>query len=798
MGFRAGWRPQKCNSNESRADAGRPARNQQFLSFFLSRYARRGSVPLASLSIAITAGIGVGTLVHQAASEAALPFRFALSMVAGIAGLAVVRRKLGSEHAQHSAAIALASGLLDANRDCLKVLDTSGKLLRVSEHGAALMEAETPEQLDGADWLKFWSGEHRAAAEDAWTGALARRSTTFTGSCATTKGNTKWWNSRLTPVVKEDGAVVALLCVSEDVSQQSALLKTLREQNELMHEMESHVRLAFYSYSSNFEDFHYVSAGIERIFGITPQVLSTRPSAWLDVVLAEDKEPLLAEMRRIVAESAEGRFEYRIRHPNGCLRWIRSTAYPVRDESGSVVRIVGVSEDITVEQERLVALDRLAYTDGLTGLANRSALVRRMKTLCKQNVAFGLMFIDLDRFKVLNDTLGHTAADRLLKDIARLIQGAVPADACVARLEGDEFAVIVSGVSDKATLATLAESVLNVFSSSARRDRARAFVTASIGISLFPEHGLEHEALLTSADIAMYAAKKGGRNGFRFADKAASDVLEGFELERSLPAALSSKQFLLHFQGIHEPASLAVTSVEALVRWNHPTRGMVGPGHFIPILEESGFIVEVGAWVMDAALAQLAIWRTSGQKALCVSVNVSARQLRDDAIVAVVDHALRKHQLPPRCLEIELTESALMENPSVAHETLMSLKRLGVRIAIDDFGMGYSSLRYLADFSPDTVKIDRSFTARIGSDERTASIVRGIIQMSHQLRMRVTAEGVETKEQLHILREAGCDYVQGFFLTKPMSADDLDGASRCITTRHAQRLVPPLVSESIR
>ncbi len=226
--------------------------------------------------------------------------------------------------------------------------------------------------------------------------------------------------------------------------------------------------------------------------------------------------------------------------------------------------------------------------------------------------------------------------------------------------------------------------------------------------------------------------------------------------------------------------------VEALVRWNHPTRGTVGPASFVPILEESGFIVEVGAWVLDAALAQLALWRATGKTGLSMSVNVSARQLRDDSLVALVDGALRKHQLPPRCLEIELTESALMENTSLAQDTLMALKRLGVRIAIDDFGTGYSSLRYLADFSPDTVKIDRTFTARLGRDSATASIVRGIILMAHELGMKVTAEGVETEAQLHTLRAAGCNYVQGYFLTKPMDAENLMDECRSIVMRRGQ------------
>lgn len=750
---------------------------------------------MVAFSIAIAAGLGMAALVHHAASEAVITLRIVVSIAVGLAGFAVVRQKLCADHARQCAATALASGLLNSNRDCLKVLSTDGKILRVSEYGAALMEAKSPEQLAGADWLSFWTGDARAAAENALAAALKGASTSFTGSCATTKGHNKWWNSTLTPVTGESGAVIALLCASEDVTQQCELLKTLRDRDELMHEMESHVRLVFYSYSSDFERIHHVSAGVERVFGITPQELVREPSAWLELVVPEDSEPLRAEMRRIVSESAEGRFEYRIRRADGCLRWIRSTAYPVRDESGNVVRIVGVSEDITLEQERLAALDRLAHTDGLTGLANRSAVVRRMQTLCSQNIPFGLMFIDLDRFKVLNDTLGHTAADRLLKDIAEVIREALPPDACVARLGGDEFAVIISDETDKDTLATLAQSLLDVFSSDVRRDHTEPFVTASIGISMCPEHGSDHEALLTSADIAMYAAKRGGRNGFRFADKASSDVLGDFELERSLPMALASGQFVLHFQGIHEPASLAMKGVEALVRWNHPTRGMVGPASFIPILEESGFIVEVGAWVVDAALAQLANWRAAGKTGLCVSVNVSARQLRDDTIVAVVDHALRRHKLPPRCLEMELTESALMDNPSLAQETLMALKRLGVRIAIDDFGTGYSSLRYLADFSPDTVKIDRSFTAKLGRDAATASIVRGIIQMSHELGMKVTAEGVETEQQLHTLRDASCDYVQGYFLTKPTEAGKLMDACRSVLMQHDQTSLSLLATD---
>jgi diguanylate cyclase (GGDEF)-like protein/PAS domain S-box-containing protein len=545
--------------------------------------------------------------------------------------------------------------------------------------------------------------------------------------------------------------------------------------------------MVFYSCSANFEHIHYVSAGIAKVFGITPAVLRENPDAWLDLVVPDDLDQLREEMRRIVTDSADGNAQYRIRKADGSVRWLRSTAYPVRDRHGKVVRIIGTTEDVTSEQERVVALDRLAYTDSLTGLANRAALVREIERRCATGTQFGLMFVDLDRFKVLNDTLGHVAADRLLRGIGDIIKAALPPDAFVARLGGDEFAALIGSVAEKAGLERLAETLLGEFSRGGRDVRAGAFVTASIGISAYPEHGAGHEALLSSADVAMYAAKKAGRNGFRFAGKEAAETIGDFELERDLPDALASGQFVLHFQAIHEPGSLSVHGAEALIRWRHPTRGLIPPGVFIPILEEMGFVADVGVWVLDGALSQLAVWRRSGANNLGMSVNVSARQLRDEAIVEEVDRSLKKYGIPPEKLEIELTETGLMEDPLRAQKTIAALTSLGVRIAIDDFGTGYSSLKYLADFAPHTLKIDGSFTAKLAHDATTRTIVEGIIGLSHKLGIDVIAEGVEQQEQLDILHEVQCDYVQGFFLSRPETPDcfsarlklpGLDDASR--------------------
>ena len=709
----------------------------------------------------------------------------AAASLAGAVLTALIYRALAGERTRQAAATALASALLDANRECMKLIGLDGRLLRISEYGAGLMDAESPAQLTGAQWLSFWTGADSVAASTAFADALAGHRTSFSGLAHTTAGRPKWWDTRLTPIKDDTGRVVAVVGASLDVTSRSDLLAELQAKNELMSEMEAHMPLVFYSYSADFQFFHYVSAGCSKVFGLEPVQLQRNASAWMELVLEEDLEALRGEMDRMVSQSTEGRAEYRIRKADGSIRWLRSTGYPVRGKDGNVVRIIGTTEDITAEQERIATLDKAAFTDSLTGLANRAALFREIEERCTARTPFGLMFVDLDRFKVLNDTLGHVAADRLLKGIGDVIKGALPPDAYVARLGGDEFAVLLGSVAEKTGLEAVARALLAELSRSGRDDGAGTFVTASIGISLYPEHGANHEALLTSADVAMYAAKKAGRNCFKFAGKEAAETIDDFELERDVPEALASDQFLLHYQTIHEPRTLTVHSTEALIRWKHPRRGLIAPGVFVPILEETGFIADVGAWVLNSALSQLAQWRRHGAGNLGMSVNVSARQLRGDGIVWEVERALKKFGVPATQLEIELTETALMENPYHAQKIIAALKSLGVRIAIDDFGTGYSTLKYLADFAPDTLKIDRSFTSKLVSDPATQTIVEGIIGLSRKLGIKVVAEGVEEQQQLDILRGVKCDFVQGFLLCRPQPPGELEQALNVQAYGHA-------------
>ncbi|SEJ87209.1 PAS domain S-box-containing protein/diguanylate cyclase (GGDEF) domain-containing protein [Paraburkholderia diazotrophica] len=765
---------------KSRRNAAKVSRqDQHFLALVLDAWSSRRAVGPVSFAISVATGIGAGTAgvaLQMALRWPAVPLgvQVGIGATAGVLAMIATRQRFAAQKARQAAAMALASSFLDASRDCVKLLDLQGHMLRINDYGATLMEASSPRELQGADWLGFWKGDDHDAAMAAFKSALGGTAASFRGSCTTTAGQPKWWDSQLIPVKDHGGKVIAVVCASLDISNQTRLLAELRTKSELMSEMEAHVQLVFFSYSANFEYFHYITAGSSNVFGIDREELLRNPNGWLDLVVPEDRVALQAEMRRVMAESTEGRAQYRIRKADGTVHWLRSTGYPVLDDNGNVLRIVGITEDVTAEQERIAELDRLAYTDSLTGLANRAALLREIESRCAARKPFGLMFVDLDRFKVLNDTLGHLAADHLLRDVGGVIRRSLPDDAYVARLGGDEFAVLIGSVVDKAGLEALAQALLGSLSANRLQGGgAGAFITASIGISVYPEHGSGHDALLSSADVAMYTAKQTGRNGYQFAGEEAARTIGDFELERDVPEALATNQFFLHFQTIHEPHSLAVHSAEALIRWQHPARGLISPSDFIPLLEETGFVSDVGVWVLDHALRQLAAWRQAGAMNLGISVNVSARQLGNEQIVRDVDRALKQHGIPPGKLEIELTETALMKNPQQAQKSIVELKRLGVRIAIDDFGTGYSSLMYLADFAPHTVKIDRHFTSKIEHDPTTQTIVEGIIGLAHKLGIKVIAEGVENAAQLAILRRVNCDYVQGFLLSEPQAPEGL-------------------------
>jgi diguanylate cyclase (GGDEF)-like protein len=433
-----------------------------------------------------------------------------------------------------------------------------------------------------------------------------------------------------------------------------------------------------------------------------------------------------------------------------------------------------------IEKEKASAqrIEHIAYHDALTGLPNRALFSKLLERALQEGKRYGrrlaVMFVDLDRFKNINDTLGHEAGDALLNDVAARLRASLRASDTVARLGGDEFVILVPEVDDEAGLAAVAEKLLAAIARPLACAGQEFRVTASVGVAVYPADGLDEPTLMKHADIAMYQAKEDGKNTFAFyADDLNHHSLERLAFESNLRRALEHEQLELHYQPKVDSRTSRVTGVEALLRWRHPDLGLVAPARFIPIAEETGLIVPIGRWVLRTACAQQVAWRRMGLPDLRMAVNLSARQFADDNLLRDVETIVRETGIAPGALEIEITESVLMMDIPKALGVLKAFKALGIRLSVDDFGTGYSSLANLKRFPVDTIKVDRSFVRELPANGEDRAIADAIIAMGRTLGMCIVAEGVETGAQADFLREHGCDEIQGFFYSRPVPAGDL-------------------------
>jgi len=525
----------------------------------------------------------------------------------------------------------------------------------------------------------------------------------------------------------------------------------------------------------------YVSPAFERIWQMPVSEIYADWRAWLRHVHEDDREPLRQAMDRLRGDE-EGEFEYRVCPPGGEVRHVVMRVYVVRDGQGHDVRRAGVVQDVTERKAQEARIEHLAYHDGLTGLPNRTMLMDRLGLALSQaqrlEQQVAVIYIDLDRFKPVNDSLGHAVGDRLLQEIARRLRATLRENDTVARVGGDEFQVVVCNVAGATGAARIAEKLMRALGEPFTLEGQELHVTASLGVSLFPRDGASGELLLKFADIALYEAKGEGRNAYRFFSPEMNAQAHGrLRLENDLRRAVERNELELHYQPQLDLAIGEVCAVEALVRWRHPERGLVLPNQFIPMAEETGLVLGIGEWVLDEACRQVAQWQrdglVSGSAPLRVAVNISARQLQRPGLDGAVRRALAQSGLPAECLELEITESSVMLDPQHAQSVLQSLRELGVQLSIDDFGTGYSSLAYLKRLPLDRLKIDRSFIGGIPTDSDDAAIVETIIVMTHKLGLRVIAEGVETLEQRLQLVRQGCDEMQGFLLAHPVPASEL-------------------------
>jgi len=427
--------------------------------------------------------------------------------------------------------------------------------------------------------------------------------------------------------------------------------------------------------------------------------------------------------------------------------------------------------------ERKQAEERLRYQathDDLTGLANRTLLQDRLDQSIhyanRSQRLLAVLLLDLDRFKIINDSLGHGAGDELLRGAARRLEQAVREADTVARMGGDEFVILLAEVAEADDVGLVAKKILENLTRPYLIGGREITVTASLGVSLYPRDGADAATLLRNADVAMYRAKEEGDTFCFYAPAMNKRMHETLELEADLRCALERGEFLLHYQPKVDLASGEITGAEALLRWQHPQRGLVAPGMFIPLAEETGLIIPIGEWVLATACAQVRAWQLQGLATVPVAVNLSARQFRKADLAEMVHRVLRESGLAPRLLELELTESMIMREPQAAAVTMQQLKALGVKLALDDFGTGYSSLNYLRRFPVDYLKIDRSFISDAASDPSAAAVATSIVAIAHSLGLHAIAEGVETREQLEFLRDCGCDSLQGYYFSRPVPA----------------------------
>lgn len=443
----------------------------------------------------------------------------------------------------------------------------------------------------------------------------------------------------------------------------------------------------------------------------------------------------------------------------------------------------GICRDITERKQAEEQLYRLAHHDTLTGLPNRILFIDRLKQAraMARRFAFrsAVLFLDLDRFKIINDTLGHSVGDRLLQQVAKRISDCVREIDTVARIGGDEFTIVLVNVGTEEDVARISGKILTAMILPFKVDEHELFVTASIGVSMYPEDGDDAESLLKKADMAMYEAKAKGRNNFQFFtptmdENASRKLLFGNELRK----ALERDEFILHYQPKFDIATGKVTALEALVRWEHPEQGLLPPADFIPLAEEMGLIVPLGEWVLRTACRQNAAWRKEGMTPLRIAVNLSALQFRQNDLLEIIRSALAESGLEPELLELEITESIIIQDPETAVDILNELREMGVYISVDDFGTGYSSLLHIKRFPVDTLKIDKSFVRNVDKCATDGAIAQAIITMGTSLDLKVIAEGVETEGELAFLKMHHCDEAQGFLLSVPLPAGEIPGFLR--------------------
>ena len=503
--------------------------------------------------------------------------------------------------------------------------------------------------------------------------------------------------------------------------------------------------------------------------------------SWFNLVDEHDLATVELAWYRLINHHESIAMELKLKPSKYGPCWIHLMATTLHDREGELIGYLGAITDISELKTAQLQMEHLAFYDPLTGLANRRLFINRLeaavKSVLRSDKSTALMFIDMDQFKRVNDTLGHDVGDVLLQQAAQRLTNTVRENDTVSRVGGDEFTIILTDVMQTKDVLMVAEKIQGSFSQPFRINGQEIISSVSIGITLTPDDSCNATTLMKNADVAMYYAKEHGRNNFQFfSEEMNKSILENIALEKEISIAINQNQFTLLFQPKIQLNSHVVTGFEALIRWQHPTRGMISPDEFIPLAEETGQIIPIGQWVLRQACHQISSIMEGNLIApnFKISVNLSAKQFNDPNLTDCIRTVILENQIPAHCLELEITESTLMDDVEGAISIMQEIKNTGVKIAIDDFGTGYSSLSYLKRLPIDVLKVDRSFVKDIPHDRNDMEIAAAVIAMAHKLSLKVIAEGVETHEQLTFLQHNRCDEGQGFFFSRPLALDQLN------------------------
>ena len=577
----------------------------------------------------------------------------------------------------------------------------------------------------------------------------------------------------MSPVYGEHNEVIGTMVTLTDISRRKIAEQALRESEEQLRLAMDAAQMGIWYWEVDTDRFLH-SEGLSVLFGGRAADPISHYRVFQQLLHPEDRELLEATLRHAIRRGVDFQIDYRVVWPDGSTHWLTNRGQIHRGADGRAQRVIGVSMDITDRKLAEQRIAHMAHHDALTGLPNRVLLRDRIQQAIahahRDGTQLAVLFLDLDRFKTINDSLGHQLGDRLLQSVASRILVCVREGDTVARVGGDEFVIAIPGLGSAADASAVGSKILEVLASAFHLNGSDLHVSGSIGISLYPSDGADAETLMRNADTAMYHAKDSGRGKLQFFTQHMNVAAQHrLALENALRRALESREFEVHYQPLFELRDRTITGFEALLRWRTPDGELVSPGQFIATAEESGLIVPIGDWVLREALAQAKSWQSAGRPVM-LSVNVSANQLARPSFVERLRALIAETDLDPGLLELEVTEGVIVEGAGEAREALDQIAALGVGIAIDDFGTGYSGLAYLKRLPIDTVKIDQSFVRDLTVDPDDAAIVTAIVAMASSLGVDVVAEGVETQAQLEALRRLECHRAQGYLLARPMDA----------------------------